>query len=39
MKEPGKITVRIGAPIKGSDAKEITKRSYEWIRDTYQEIN
>ncbi|MDA8808894.1 1-acyl-sn-glycerol-3-phosphate acyltransferase [Gammaproteobacteria bacterium] len=39
IKEPGKITVRIGAPIKGSDAKEITKQSYEWVRDTYQEIN
>jgi 1-acyl-sn-glycerol-3-phosphate acyltransferase len=39
IKEPGKITVRIGTPIKGSDAKEITKQSYEWIRDAYQEIN
>ena len=39
IKEPGVITVRIGAPIKGSDAKEITNESYEWIKNTYEEIN
>ena len=38
-KVAGKISVVIGPPINGADAKEITKKAQLWISQTYKKIN
>ena len=38
-KVAGKISVVIGPPINGADAKEITKKAQLWINQTYKKIN
>ena len=38
-KVAGKISIVIGAPINGADAKEITKQAQLWISQTYKKIN
>ena len=38
-KVAGKISIVIGCPINGNDAKEITKKAQLWISQTYKEIN
>jgi len=38
-KVAGKISVVIGAPINGADAKDITKQAQLWISQTYKKIN
>jgi len=37
-KQPGKISVVVGAPITGSDPKEITNQAHAWIKKTYERI-
>jgi len=39
VKDPGEIIVKIGPVIEGETAKEITQKSEEWVRKTYNEIN
>ena len=39
VKDPGEIIVKIGPVIEGKSAKEITQKSEEWVRKTYNEIN
>ena len=38
-KVAGKISIVIGQPITGTDAKEITKQAQFWISQTYKKIN
>ena len=38
-KVAGKISVVIGEPIRGIDAKEITKQAQMWVDKTYKEIS
>lgn len=38
LKRPGRVIVKIGAPISDGSAKEITEKSYLWIKKTYEEI-
>ena len=38
-KVAGKISIVIGRPITGTDAKEITKQAQFWISQTYKKIN
>jgi 1-acyl-sn-glycerol-3-phosphate acyltransferase len=38
-KVAGKISVVIGQPINGNNAKEITKKAQLWINETYKEIS
>ena len=38
-KVAGKISVVIGEPINGTDAKEITKQAQIWVDKTYKEIS
>mgnify|MGYP001163392894 FL=1 len=38
IKQSGEITVRIGKPMKGADAKKLSNQAYEWISDNYKEI-
>ncbi|MDC1107606.1 lysophospholipid acyltransferase family protein [Gammaproteobacteria bacterium] len=38
-KVAGKISIVIGQPITGADAKEITKQAQFWISQTYKKIN
>ena len=38
-KVAGKISVVIGEPISGTDAKEITKQAQIWVDKTYKEIS
>ena len=38
-KVAGKISIVIGPPINGTDAKEITKKAQLWISQTYKKIN
>jgi len=38
-KVAGKISIVIGEPITGADAKEITKQAQLWISQTYKKIN
>jgi hypothetical protein len=38
-KVAGKISVVIGKPIRGIDAKEITKQTQIWVDKTYKEIS
>ena len=38
-KVAGKISIVIGPPINGADAKEITKQAQFWISQTYKKIN
>ena len=38
-KVAGKISVVIGKPIRGIDAKEITKQTQMWVDKTYKEIS
>ena len=38
-KVAGKISIVIGPPINGADAKEITKKAQLWISQTYKKIN
>ena len=38
-KVAGKISVVIGEPISGTDAKEITKQAQMWVDKTYKEIS
>ena len=38
-KVAGKISIVIGQPIAGTDAKEITKQAQFWISQTYKKIN
>ena len=37
-KKPGQIKIKIGEPIYGSNPKELTNKSYLWIRSVYSEI-
>jgi 1-acyl-sn-glycerol-3-phosphate acyltransferase len=39
IKKPGKVTVKIGAPITGESAKELTENAYLWIKNSYREIS
>ena len=38
-KEKGEITMRIGPPLYGKDAKTLTNNAYEWINKNFKEIN
>ena len=38
-KVAGKVSIVIGQPITGTDAKEITKQAQLWISQTYKKIN
>jgi 1-acyl-sn-glycerol-3-phosphate acyltransferase len=38
IKRPGEVVIKIGAPIEGANAKEITKKAYLWIKKSYEEI-
>ena len=38
-KVAGKISIVIGPPINGADAKEITRKAQLWISQTYKKIN
>jgi 1-acyl-sn-glycerol-3-phosphate acyltransferase len=38
-KEKGEITMRIGPPLYGKDAKILTNDAYEWINKNFKEIN
>ena len=39
IKSPGKVIIRIGEPIVGSEAKLITNYAYNWVKNNYKEIN
>ena len=39
IKKPGKVIVKIGAPITGESAKELTENAYLWIKNSYREIS
>jgi 1-acyl-sn-glycerol-3-phosphate acyltransferase len=39
IKRPGQVIVKIGAPIAGENAKELTKSAYLWIKNSYREIS
>jgi 1-acyl-sn-glycerol-3-phosphate acyltransferase len=39
IKSPGKVIIRIGEPIIGSEAKLITSYAYNWVKNNYKEIN
>jgi 1-acyl-sn-glycerol-3-phosphate acyltransferase len=39
IKSPGKVIIRIGEPIIGSEAKLITNYAYNWVKNNYKEIN
>ena len=39
IKYPGEIMVKIGPPIYGDDAKELTGKAYEWIKKNYLNID
>lgn len=39
IKKPGKVIVKIGPRISGTSAKEITKKSYLWIKNSYEDIS
>ena len=38
-KQSGEVQVRIGAPLYGDNAKELTNRAYNWIKLNFVEIN
>ena len=38
-KEKGEITMRIGPPLYGKDAKILTSDAYKWINKNFKEIN
>jgi 1-acyl-sn-glycerol-3-phosphate acyltransferase len=38
-KVAGKISIIIGKPVAGTDAKEITKQAQIWMKQAYREIN
>ena len=38
-KQSGKVQVRIGAPLYGDNAKELTNKAYNWIKLNFVEIN
>jgi hypothetical protein len=38
-KVAGKISIIIGEPVAGTDAKEITKQAQIWMKQAYREIN
>ena len=39
IKSPGKVIIRIGEPIIGSEAKLITNYAYNWVKNNYKEID
>ena len=39
IKSPGKVIIRIGEPIIGSEAKLITNYAYNWVKNNYKEIS
>jgi 1-acyl-sn-glycerol-3-phosphate acyltransferase len=39
IKKPGQVTVKIGPHLSGPSAREITKKSYLWIKNSYEEIS
>ena len=39
IKVPGQVIVKIGAPIAGKNAKEMTESAYLWIKNSYKEIS
>ena len=39
IKSPGKVIIRIGEPIIGSESKLITNYAYNWVKNNYKEIN
>ena len=39
IKRPGQVIVKIGAPITGNNAKELTENAYLWIKNSYKEIS
>ena len=39
IKRPGQVTVKIGTPITGNNAKELTENAYLWIKNSYREIS
>ena len=39
IKSPGKVIIRIGEPIVGSEAKLITNYAYNWVKNNYKEIS
>ena len=39
IKRPGQVIVKIGAPITGENAKELTESAYLWIKNSYREIS
>ena len=38
IKQSGEITIRIGEPLSGTDAKKLTNKAYKWVSDNYKEI-
>jgi 1-acyl-sn-glycerol-3-phosphate acyltransferase len=38
VKKPGMVIIKIGEPITGNSAKDITDRAYTWIKDTYEDL-
>lgn len=38
-KQSGEVQVRIGAPLYGDNAKELTNKAYNWIKLNFVEIN
>lgn len=38
-KQSGEVQVRIGAPLYGDNAKELTNKAYNWIKLNFEEIN
>jgi len=38
-KKPGNISIIIGPPITGTNAKEITQKAHRWVARTYEKIN
>ena len=38
IKSPGQVLVKIGPPITGENAKEMTESAYLWVKNSYKEI-
>ena len=38
IKKPGMVVIKIGEPITGNSAKDITDRAYAWIKNTYEDL-
>ena len=38
IKSPGQVIVKIGPPITGENAKEMTESAYLWVKNSYKEI-